>query len=79
MLDPREQKKGGFGAFVDRENERGAAAEAARVRAAEDGTGAPPRTGPVLVQDEKRAPLPGTTLEPKPEPRPLPLDRGPRR
>ena len=79
MLDPREQKKVGFGAFVDRENERGAAAEAARVRAAEDAPSAPPRTGPVLVKDEKRAPLPGTTLEAKPEPRPLPIDRGPRR
>lgn len=79
MLDPREQAKGGFGAFVARENARGAAAADARVDAAEDGTGTPASTGPALVRDEASAPDSGTTLNAKAVPRPQPVDRGSRR
>lgn len=79
MLDPREQAKGGFGAFVARENARGAAAEDARVDAAEDAADEPGRTGPELVRDEAPSPNSGTTLHAKADPRPQPVDRGPRR
>lgn len=47
MLDPREQRKGGFGAFVDREEERHFLRIAEEARAAQaDGDGGARKTAP---------------------------------
>ena len=60
MLDPKEQKKGGFRAFAERDTERRAADEAARAQAARDdatGTTADTPAG-VTASKEKGTPSP---------------------
>ena len=61
MLDPKEQKKGGFGAAADRERERREARDAARVPGAQnDATGATSDT-PVLPEQLEEGGTPGAT------------------
>jgi hypothetical protein len=60
MLDPREQKKGGFGAFVAREQERNEVREAANAKgstASTDPTFVPPSADSAAdaVDDQTRA------------------------
>lgn len=43
MLDPREQKKTGFGAFVEREHERQDERDAAQGQGDRDAAAAPPK------------------------------------
>ena len=45
MLDPREQKKGGFGAFVAREHERQDERDAVTAQGTRDGAVAPAKDG----------------------------------
>jgi hypothetical protein len=64
MLDPREQKKGGFGAFVDRENARADAERSSTDRLSRDRSITPIGDAPSRVGREKAriAPAPQTTL-----------------
>jgi hypothetical protein len=85
MLDPREQKKGGFGAFVERENARGDAERTSTDRLARDRSITPIGDAPSRVSEEKarNAPVPQTTLADRTVERgvdrPLPVDPEPRR
>jgi hypothetical protein len=85
MLDPREQKKGGFGAFVDRENARADAERNSTDRLTRDASVTPIGDAPSRLGQEKArvAPAPQTTLAERTveraADRPLPVDPEPRR
>lgn len=84
MLDPREQKKGGFGAFVDRENARADAERNSTDRLVRDRSITPIGDAPSRLSEEKAriAPAPQTTLAERaverPVDRPRPVDPEPR-
>jgi hypothetical protein len=84
MLDPREQKKGGFGAFVDRENARGNAERTSTDRLVRDASVTPIGDAPSLLKEGKTrvAPAPQTTLAERTVERsgdrPLPVEPEPR-